>query len=142
MANFNEQVLQAWDEWEDVTGQEAGNPDEFVIWAMNNKKLVPQPQDIRKLLRKQVTSALRQKLRIDEIGTTYRAKQCVISNEHGVLVPLWFDVDTGEIEEDVDGKAGVRKGGIKGGKSRAKKLTAQERSEIARIAAQARWKKG
>jgi hypothetical protein len=34
-----------------------------------------------------------------------------------------------------------RLGGLKGGKARAKKLTAQERREIARNAASARWKK-
>jgi hypothetical protein len=33
-----------------------------------------------------------------------------------------------------------RLGGLKGGKARAKKLTAQERREIAAKAAQARWK--
>ncbi len=32
-----------------------------------------------------------------------------------------------------------RKGGLKGGKSRAEKLSAEKRSEIARKAAQARW---
>lgn len=32
-----------------------------------------------------------------------------------------------------------RKGGLKGGKSRAEKLTPEQRSEIARKAAQARW---
>lgn len=34
-----------------------------------------------------------------------------------------------------------RLGGKKGGKARAAKLTAEERSEIARLAAAARWKK-
>lgn len=34
-----------------------------------------------------------------------------------------------------------RKGGLKGGKARAEKLTPEERSEIARKAAAARWKK-
>jgi hypothetical protein len=34
-----------------------------------------------------------------------------------------------------------RRGGLKGGKARAKKLTAKQRTEIARIAASARWKK-
>jgi hypothetical protein len=34
-----------------------------------------------------------------------------------------------------------RKGGIKGGASRAKTLTPKQRSEIARKAAAARWKK-
>lgn len=35
--------------------------------------------------------------------------------------------------------ANGRAGGLKGGKARAEKLTASERSEIARKAAQARW---
>lgn len=34
-----------------------------------------------------------------------------------------------------------RKGGLKGGKSRAEKLSAEKRSEIAKKAAQARWSK-
>ena len=34
-----------------------------------------------------------------------------------------------------------RKGGLKGGKARAEKLSAEQRSEIAQIAARARWKK-
>jgi hypothetical protein len=33
------------------------------------------------------------------------------------------------------------RGGVKGGKARAKKLDPKQRSEIARIAAEARWKK-
>ncbi len=34
-----------------------------------------------------------------------------------------------------------RKGGLKGGKARAAKLTAEQRSEIARKAARSRWAK-
>ena len=34
-----------------------------------------------------------------------------------------------------------RKGGLKGGATRAASLTPEQRSEIARIAAQTRWKK-
>lgn len=34
-----------------------------------------------------------------------------------------------------------RAGGAKGGKARAKKLTSEQRADIARIAAEARWKK-
>lgn len=34
-----------------------------------------------------------------------------------------------------------RKGGLKGGASRAVVLTPEQRSDIARVAAQARWKK-
>ena len=51
-------------------------------------------------------------------------------------------VATGEIDDTVPEKAeGQRKGGLKGGKARAEKLSAAERSEIARLAASARWKK-
>ena len=50
-------------------------------------------------------------------------------------------IATGEAEEDM-GKAPNRaKGGRKGGKARAQSLTPQQRSEIARAAAAARWKK-
>jgi hypothetical protein len=35
-----------------------------------------------------------------------------------------------------------RKGGIKGGKARAAKLSSERRKEIAKNAAQARWEKG
>lgn len=50
----------------------------------------------------------------------------------------------GEIEEKKDvAKEFVKKakGGLKGGVSRAKKLTPKQRHEIAKIAASARWKK-
>jgi hypothetical protein len=39
------------------------------------------------------------------------------------------------------GKAYARKGGLKGGKMRAEKLSPERRSEIARQAAERRWKK-
>lgn len=46
-----------------------------------------------------------------------------------------------EAPEELTGKkADSRKGGLKGGKARAKKLTPEERSEIARKAAHARWR--
>ena len=63
------------------------------------------------------------------------------------LAKLIADIATGEVTETQtdDGKdpAAValgRKGGLKGGEARAKKLTAEQRSEIAKKAAKARWK--
>ena len=49
-------------------------------------------------------------------------------------------IATGEVVEDAS-KPSMRKGGLKGGTARAKKLTPDKRAEIARIAATARWKK-
>lgn len=95
MANFNEQVLRVWEEWESVTGADANNSDDFVAWAMANNKLIPQSQDVRRGLRKQVTNVLRTVMRKDNDGITYRAKQCVIISERGIQIPLWFDTDRG-----------------------------------------------
>lgn len=95
MADFNEQILRAWDEWETTTGEEANNPDDFIAWAIDNKKLFPRFQDLAKIFRKQVTTALRQAMRTDEFGITYRAKQCVTIIEEGGQLTLWFDTDKG-----------------------------------------------
>jgi hypothetical protein len=47
-----------------------------------------------------------------------------------------------ESEEELTGKkADSQKGGLKGGKARAEKLTPEERSEIAKKAANKRWRK-
>jgi hypothetical protein len=95
MANLDEQILRAWDEWEAATGAEANNPDDFIAWAVENKKIVPRMQDYRKLLRKQVSNALRQAVRMDDGGFSYRAKQCVSILQDGLQLRLWFDTDRG-----------------------------------------------
>lgn len=58
------------------------------------------------------------------------------------------DITTGEAEEvnldegkDPAAVALGRKGGLKGGKARAANMTKEERSEAAKKAANARWKK-
>lgn len=59
------------------------------------------------------------------------------------------DIATGEIEDNLKEKDLVklaasamgRKGGLKGGKARAKALSPKRRAEIAKKAAAARWKK-
>lgn len=63
------------------------------------------------------------------------------------LAKLIGDIATGQIEDRIEnGKDSAaselgRLGGLKGGAARAKKLTYEQRVEIARIAAAARWKK-
>jgi hypothetical protein len=51
-------------------------------------------------------------------------------------------IATGEIDEDLGQSPKRAKGGKKGGAARARVLTQEQRSEIARTAAEARWKKG
>jgi len=50
-------------------------------------------------------------------------------------------IATGEEQEDRGSTPNRAKGGRKGAKVRAKRLTPQQRSEIAQAAAAARWKK-
>lgn len=50
-------------------------------------------------------------------------------------------IATGEIQEDNRAPSAKRKSGLAGSKARSEKLTAQERSDIAKIAAEARWKR-
>lgn len=96
MADYNEQVNHLWDEWMSETGQTSGDPGDFVDWAVSKRRLVPRPQDVKQVLRKQVTQALRQAKRFDEDGGfTYRAKQSVTLFENGVSIKHYFDTDTG-----------------------------------------------
>lgn len=59
------------------------------------------------------------------------------------LAKLIVDIATGEERDEAQTEAQLRasKGGQKGGKARANALSPAERSEIASVAAQARWKK-
>jgi hypothetical protein len=54
------------------------------------------------------------------------------------LAKAIVDIATGEAEENAPARG--RPGGLKGGESRAQKLTPKERSDIARRAAAKRWK--
>ena len=62
------------------------------------------------------------------------------------LAKLIGDIAIGETEDIISVKkknprSHGRPGGLKGGTARAKKLTTAQRADIARIAANARWKK-
>jgi hypothetical protein len=62
------------------------------------------------------------------------------------LAKLIVDIATGEAENtrpapETPATAARRKGGLKGGKMRAKKLSSKVRRAIAVLAARARWKK-
>lgn len=108
MANFTEQVFQAWSEFEEETGKYENRPDDFIDWALGNGKLSPRPEDIRKQLKRRVMTAVRQKRLIDDDGVEYRAKQCVLTWDDDLqqYLPLWFDTEKG-------GTPGLRKKAVK-----------------------------
>lgn len=67
-----------------------------------------------------------------------RAKRPRDTNQ---LAKFIVDVATGEAEDRAPEKAeGQRRGGLKGGKARADKLSPEERHAIAKKAANARWR--
>jgi hypothetical protein len=55
------------------------------------------------------------------------------------LAHMIAGIATGEDVKHEPDTSGQRKGGLKGGKARADKLSPEERSDIARKAAKARW---
>ncbi|MDA0205959.1 MAG: hypothetical protein O3A53_02935 [Acidobacteria bacterium] len=64
------------------------------------------------------------------------------------LAKLIVDIASGEVEDKPDygeknpEAVGLgRSGGLKGGRARSEKLSAERRSEIASLAARARWRK-
>lgn len=58
------------------------------------------------------------------------------------LAKLIVDISTGEASDAESKRAAAgRIGGKKGGKVRARRLTPEQRADIARLAAEARWKK-
>src|SRR4051794_7322366 len=96
MSYWTRQVNELWDEWIAEIGQESGNPADFIEWAVTSKRLALRPQDMRQLLRKQVSQALRQAKRFDEDGGfTYRAKQSVTLFDGDVPIRHYFDTDAG-----------------------------------------------
>ena len=61
------------------------------------------------------------------------------------LGKLMVDIMTGAVPDAVEESsktAKARSGGLKGGLARAAALTPEQRSEVARAASAARWKKG
>lgn len=93
--SYREKMLQLWREFVDATGQSEASTTDFAEWAVKNRKWFPRPQDIAKRCAADMSDALRQESRIDEHGIEYRAKHCVRSNQNGIQLVLWADIDKG-----------------------------------------------
>lgn len=57
------------------------------------------------------------------------------------LAKMMVDIASGQVQPPTPKQIRAQKGGIKGGVARAAALTPEQKSEIARVAASARWKK-
>lgn len=75
------------------------------------------------------------KLRPDVAETAFRVMQDAIGERPTTLPP------GKRTEKNPDAVKRGRKGGARGGKARAEKLTAEQRAEVARIASGVRWRK-
>ena len=79
---------------------------------------------------------------VDELAKADRAPDT--SQRAKSIVDIATGGDTTPEDEQAKNPAAValgRRGGLKGGKARAAKMTPEEREEAARLAAQARWRK-
>lgn len=76
------------------------------------------------------------KLREDTAETAFRVLQEAIGERPKTVPP------TERTEKNPEAVKRGAKGGKKGGRARADALTPEERSEAARVAGRARWKKG
>jgi hypothetical protein len=73
-------------------------------------------------------------------GMASHPKRC---RDPAQLAKLMIDIASSEVEDRPTlQQVRAHKAGSKGGPARAKSLTPEQRSEIARTAAAARWKKG
>ena len=77
----------------------------------------------------------RKKREHDFAVTAFHTLEQVIKNTEGV------EPEPKKIRKEYDYKTLGRAGGLKGGKARAESLTKKQRQEIAKKAAQTRWKK-
>ena len=77
------------------------------------------------------------KLRPDVAETAYRVMQEAVGEAERTLPPG----DRHEEQKNPEAVKRGAKGGEKGGKARAERLTREDRSEIARRAARIRWRK-
>lgn len=85
---------------------------------------------------------------IGDMPLTRKRKRPRDPNQLGKMI---VDISVGEVEDrgptaEEEGKDAAavslgRRGGLRGGVARAKSLTPEQRAEIARLAAAARWKK-
>ena len=76
------------------------------------------------------------KLRLDVAETAFRVMQEAIGEAPKTLPP------SERVEKNPEAVKRGSKGGKNGGAARANQLSTEERAEAARLAAQARWKKG
>jgi hypothetical protein len=81
--------------------------------------------------------------RVRACDTPLMAKRPPRPRDPNQLAKLIVEIATGEAEnvKPAAPRPGRRKGGLRGGRARKQKLTEDQRREIAKVAAQARWKK-
>lgn len=92
--SYKDKMIKLFRQFEQENGQIPVSTNEVAAWAIENNLWAPRPQDVRKLCAADMADALRQEMRTDANGITYRAKHCVRKSEGGVQLVLWADIDS------------------------------------------------
>lgn len=92
--SYKENMQSLWVQYADENGEEPSSIADCFQWAMKKGLWHPKPVDVAKIFQREMADALRQKMRTDASGRTYRAMQCVRESKGGVQLVLWGDIDT------------------------------------------------
>lgn len=91
--SYKEQMQKIWKQYEQNSQDDELTVQGCFVWAKANNLWSPKPQDVSKIFGREMADALRQEIRVDKYGRTYRAKHCVKESRGGVQMTLWGDID-------------------------------------------------
>lgn len=91
--SYKERMQDLWEQYAAEHGEEPSSIADCFEWAIRNGLWRPKPLDVAKIFQREMGDALRQKMRNDASGRTYRAMQCVRQSAGGVQLSLWGDID-------------------------------------------------
>jgi len=91
--SYKENMQSLWEQYAAEHGEEPSSIGECFEWATRQGLWRPKPVDVAKVFQREMADALRQKMRTDASGRTYRAMQCVRESKGGIQLSLWGDID-------------------------------------------------
>jgi hypothetical protein len=93
LAKFSQQMIDVFDRYAAEVDDSPTPLEDVANWAVANGLYKPNLKTLVQMCREDMADALRQDVRIDEEGRTYRAKLSVRMSVGGSQLSLWADAD-------------------------------------------------
>src|SRR4051794_12709210 len=93
MANFTQQMIDVFDRYAAEVDASPTPLEDVASWAVEKGLYKPNLRTLVQMCRDDMADALRQDVRIDAEGRTYRAKLSVRTSVAGTQLSLWADAD-------------------------------------------------